>query len=172
MILKVMEMKTPKVSEKSKIYLWYTVLFCLICFVVFFTFIYSNRGFIWQDDGFKQHYAIFYDFNQMMRNVLQKGFPMFSCEMGLGLDVIGQYSYYVLGDPFAYISLLFPMESLETMYSMLVILRMFCVGLAFIFYCQYQKKEKWPTIIGSILYTFCGFILYADCRRKCRAHCW
>ncbi len=70
----------------------------------------------------------------------------------------------MLGDPFAYISLLFPMEYLETLYSALIILRMYCVGLAFIAYCRYQGKETVNTLIGTIIYTFCGFILYAGIR--------
>lgn len=84
--------------------------------------------------------------------------------MGLGLDVIGQYSYYVIGDPFAYISLLFPMEQLEIAYNVLVLLRMYCVGLAFIAYCKYTKKENFNTILGAMVYTFCGFTLYAGIR--------
>ena len=78
--------------------------------------------------------------------------------------LFGQYSYYVLGDPFAYITLLFPMEYLETIYSALIILRMYCVGLAFIAYCRYQKKETINTLLGAIIYTFCGFVLYAGVR--------
>lgn len=56
------------------------------------------------------------------------------------------------------------MEILETMYSMLIILRIFCVGLAFIAYCKYQNKEECASLLGSIIYTFCGFILYAGIR--------
>ena len=56
------------------------------------------------------------------------------------------------------------MEYLETIYSVLVILRMYCVGLAFIFYCRYQKKQQFNTLLGAIVYTFCGFVLYAGIR--------
>lgn len=41
---------------------------------------------------------------------------------------------------------------------------MYCVGLAFIFYCRYQGKDNVNAFIGTILYTFCGFILYAGIR--------
>lgn len=150
--------------KDKKIYFQYTILFCIISLAVFAIFIKMNKGFIWERDGFKQHYVFLYDFNQMMRNLFQNGFSTFSWNMGLGLDVIGQYSYYVLGDPFAYISLLFPIEHLETVYSILVILRMYCVGLAFTAYCNYQGKEKNSTLIGAILYTFCGFVLWGGIR--------
>ena len=110
--------------KKLKTYSIYTILFSIISLIIFFVFIKANKSFIWSRDGFKQHFVILYDFNQMIRNVFQNGFPTFSWDMGLGLDVIGQYSYYVIGDPFAFVSLLFPMKYLDTVYSVLVILRM------------------------------------------------
>ena len=125
--------------KKDKTYTIYTILFCIISFIVFFVFIKNNKSFIWQADGIKQHFVILYDFNQIIRNILNEGIPMLSWNMGLGLDIIGQYSYYVIGDPFAYISLLFPMDKLEVAYNFLVLLRMYCVGLAFITYCKYTK---------------------------------
>lgn len=158
-------MKKDKLNIKNnKIYITYTALFCIFSFIIFAVFIKLNKGFIWNSDGLKQHYAILYDFNQTIRNAFQNGFSMLSWDMGLGMDIIGQYSYYVIGDPFAYISLLFPMEWLETAYSALVILRMYCVGLAFIAYCKYQKKDGISVLIGAICYTFCGFVLYAGVR--------
>ena len=151
-------------NKKDRTYIIYTILFSIISLSVFAIFIKFNKSFIWQADGVKQHYAILYDFNQIVRNILKNGFSMISWDMGLGLDVIGQYSYYVIGDPFAYLSLLFPLKNLETVYNILVILRIYCVGLAFIAYCKYTKKEFINTIIGAIIYTFCGFILYAGIR--------
>lgn len=156
--------KTKHLKHNVKTYLIYTVLFGIVSLIVFGIFILKNKGFIWQADGFKQHFAILYDFNQIMRNIFQNGFPMFSWNLGIGLDVIGQYSYYVIGDPFAYLSLLFPIENLETIYSVLILLRIYCVGLAFLAYCNYQGKERINSLIGAIIYTFCGFILYASIR--------
>lgn len=164
MMDKIKENKVNIKEKKDKTYIIYTLLFCIMSFIVFFVFIKYNRSFVWQGDGIKQHFAILYDFNQMIRNMFTDGIPMMSWNMGLGLDLIGQYSYYVIGDPFVYISLLFPMEHLETAYNFLVLLRMYCVGLAFISYCKYTKKESINTILGTIIYTFCGFILYAGVR--------
>lgn len=160
-------MKKDKLNSKfknSKTYIIYTILFCIVSFIVFAVFIKNNKSFIWNSDGFSQHFVILYDFNQIIRNAFENGFSMLSWNMGLGLDIIGQYSYYVIGDPFVYISLLFPIEYLETIYSSLIILRIYCIGLAFIAYCNYHKKDRINTLIGAIIYTFCGFILYAGIR--------
>ena len=156
--------KYKEKTKKYNIYIIYTMLFSIISFIIFAIFIKYNRSFVWKTDGIKQHFAILYDFNQIVRNIFKDGIPMLSWNMGLGLDVIGQYSYYIIGDFFAYISLLFPMEKLEIAYNFLIILRMYCVGLSFIAYCKYTKKEDINIIIGSIIYTFCGFILFAGIR--------
>ena len=159
--------EVKKINLKRKInktYITYTLLFVIICFFVFGIFILNNRSFIWDVDGIKQHFAILYDFNQMIRNMFDNKVSMLSWNMGLGLDVIGQYSYYVIGDPFAYISLVFPMEYLEIAYNFLVLFRIYCVGLAFIAYCKYTEKERFNTILGAIIYAFCGFALYSGVR--------
>ncbi len=150
--------------KKDKTYTIYTLLFGVVSFIVFSVFMIYDKSFVWEGDGIKQHFTILYDFNQIIRNIIKDGIPMLSWNLGLGLDVIGQYSYYVIGDPFAYISLLFPMDKLEVAYNFLVIFRMYCVGLAFIAYCKYTKKEKINTLLGAIIYTFCGFVLYAGVR--------
>lgn len=58
--------------KKDRTYMKYTMLFCIISFIVFFAFIKYNKSFVWQVDGIKQHFAILYDFNQMIRNMFQK----------------------------------------------------------------------------------------------------
>ena len=150
-------MKNILIKCKKNIYLLYTVLFAIICGLSFYTFIKLGKSFVWNPDGIQQHYAILYDFNRMIK----KGFKLFSWNMGLGLDVVGQYSYYILGDPFAYLSLLFPLKYLRQAYHILIILRMYCVGIAFIAYCKYNKKEGFSVLVGAIIYTFCGYVLYA-----------
>ena len=131
--------------KSKKIYAIYTALFIFITCIVFGIFFINNRTFIWQADGLKQHYIILKDFNNIIRSFFKSpkdGIRLFSWNMGLGLDVIGQYSYYVLGDPFAYISLLFPMEKLESAYNFLVLLRLFFVGISFIVYAKYNSKSQ------------------------------
>ncbi len=160
--------------KNKKIYAIYTALFILMVFIVFGIFFVNNRTFIWQADGLRQHYIILKDFNEIIRGFLaspQNGVKLFSWNMGLGFDVIGQYSYYVLGDPFAYISLLFPMEKLETAYSFLILLRLFFIGISFIAYSKYNNKEPSYSkennkgiLLGAIVYTFSSFSLFAGVR--------
>lgn len=151
-------------NNKYSIFIYYTLIFGVIAFLAWNVFIKLGKSFVWSTDGFRQHYIILEDFNRIIKNILQNGILFFSWNMGLGLDVIGQYSYYVLGDPFAYISLLFPLKYLKYVYQILVISRIYCVGIAFIIYCRYNRKEDYNTLVGAIIYTFCGYIFYAAVR--------
>lgn len=150
--------------NKNKIFFVYFILFLLSFFAIFFVFIKNNISFVWDIDGVNQHFAILYDFNENIRQIKEKGFSTFQLNIGLGLDFIGQYTYYVLGDPFALISLLFPMDKLNYAYSLMILLRMFFVGISFIVFCRYEKKRDIPTLIGAISYVFCGFSIYAGIR--------
>ncbi len=151
-------------KQKIKTYSIYTILFAILSFIIYFVFIQQGKSFIWKDDGFNQHFPILYNFNEIIRNSIQNGISTFSWNLGLGIDIIGQYSYYILGDPFAYLSLLFPMSKLELAYGVLIFIRMYFIGIAFLVYCDYNKKTPFNSILGAIIYTFCGFAVYAGAR--------
>ena len=152
-----------KIKQKINSYHIFTIMFIILSFGVFFSFIKTSRSFIWDTDGVKQHYIFFENFYNSLKNI-RNGFSTFSWNLGLGLDKIGQLSYYVLGDPFAYLSILSPAKYLKYTYSFLVILRMYFVGISFIAYCNYHKKSRFATTIGALIYTFSGFMLFASVR--------
>lgn len=152
-----------KIKQKINSYHIFTIMFIILSFGVFFSFIKTSRSFIWDTDGVKQHYIFFENFYNSLKNI-RNGFSTFSWNLGLGLDKIGQLSYYVLGDPFAYLSILSPAKYLKYTYSFLVILRIYFVGISFIAYCNYHKKSRFATTIGALIYTFSGFMLFASVR--------
>ncbi len=152
-----------KISKKINTYQLFTIIFILLCFGVFFSFIISGRSFIWEPDGFKQHFVFLEKFYEIVKNT-KSGISTFSWNLGLGLDQVGQLTYYCLGDPFAIFSLLFPIKYLKYIYSALVIARMYFVGISFIAYCNYHKKSRFATLVGALIYTFSGYILFAAVR--------
>ena len=154
---------------KEHPYLLYTIGFTIIAIAIFFEFIITNKSFVWKPDGLKQHYAILYNYNVIIRNFLKNvtnGFPMISWHMGLGLDVIGQYSYYILGDIFAYISLIFPMKNLNIAYNALIVLRIYFIGIAFLYYCKYNKNNNVNSVLGALAYAFCSYVIFASVRHS------
>ena len=152
-----------KISKKINTYQIFSIIFIFLCFGVFSIFFITKRSFIWDSDGIKQHYIFFENFYNSIKNI-KNGFGAFSWNLGLGLDKIGQLSYYILGDPFAYLSLLSPAKYLKYTYSILVLLRIYFAGISFIAYCNYHKKSRFATLIGTLIYTFSGFMLFASVR--------
>ena len=97
--------KIKEYAKKHKAFIIFSILFSITVIGVYWLFLKGKISFIWNTDGLRQHYIILYDFNEKVRNLFNEGFSTFSLNMGLGLDVIEQYSYYVIGDPFAWLSL-------------------------------------------------------------------
>lgn len=154
-------------NQKFKTWFNYSIIFSLLCLFILSIFYSLDKFPIWKDDALKQHYIILYDFNEMIRNFLAhptNGLDTFSFSIGLGQDIIGQYSYYILGDPIAYLSLLFPMDKLELAYLFLILIRMYLVGISFMIFGNYKKLKQDNILVGSLIYTFSGFVLFAGVR--------
>lgn len=79
----------------------------------------------------------------------------------MGIDMFSNLAYYILGDIFSYFAILFSTKSLENVYAILVIIRMYFIGIAFLCYCKYKKMDLLSSIVGALMYTFCFYSLYA-----------
>lgn len=153
-------MKSLNKIKKSPIFI-YTIIFFIVFSLFYLMFIKANKSLIWDADGIRQHYSILYNFNETIRSFIKNpgaGFPEWSWSIGYGNDLIATYSYYVLGDLFDYISLLFPLNKLELVFNLLIVIRLYCVGIAFILYAKKMKFSKYASILGSVSYAFSGFI--------------
>lgn len=152
-------------KEKIKPFICYTMLFIIISLIIFFPFYSNGRSLILDDDGSRQHYIIFCDYITRLKNfLLGNGFNTFTWSIGLGEDVITQYAYYIIGDVFAYIGVLFPKSAYPFVYSFLIIVRIFFVGISMLCYCKYKKISNYKSLLSAIVYTFSSFIIFAAAR--------
>lgn len=159
-------MNNLKSTKKSPIVI-YTITFAIIFCLYYLIFIKAGKTLLWNSDGINQHFSILYNFNEVVRNFIKhplRGIPEWSWNIAYGNDIIGTYSYYILGDPFAYLSLLFPMKKLQLAFTLLIVLRLYCVGLAFIFYSRKMKFSNEASILGAISYAFSGFVMMTAIR--------
>lgn len=146
--------------RKFKPYIIYTFIFVIMTILVFFNFIKFGKSLIREGDGFYQHFVFMCNFSELLKNSIfniNNGIPMFSWEMGLGLDIIGQYSYYVIGDLFRYISIFFSQDNMVNVYNFTTVSRIYFSGIAFIIYSKYNNKNNFKAILGGVIYAFCGF---------------
>ncbi|MBU9789494.1 YfhO family protein [Lentilactobacillus sp. G22-6] len=151
-----------KVWQKTPAWITYSVLFvALICVLVGCLFM-TGRSMIWELDGLAQHYPILVQFRHMIISFLNNpsgGFTHWAWNISLGSDQLTNFSYYVVGDLFNYLIILFPKSQIETGFAFLVFLRMYASGLAFLLYASTYKFKKFSKVVGAVAYTFNGYAL-------------
>ena len=123
-------------------------------FLTFIPFIIQNRGiFILCDDfNFQQ-----IPFSMLCNDAIKSGEIFWNWNIDLGTPLIEGMSYYTLGSPLFWISLLFPSEAYPYLVGWLYMLNYALAGLFSYSYIQRFVKEKKYALLGSILYAFSGF---------------
>lgn len=160
-----MEKPVTRTIEKEgivfKTYVMYTGLFLLMVLVIFSYFALTKTSFIWESDGFTQHYQLFVDYISKLREWISGGdFPMWDWNIGLGADVLYSYGYYVIGDPVVYLGLLFPSSLMEEAYHILILLRVWAIGASFLFFARNQKVSHYSGLTAAIAYAFTHFAIF------------
>lgn len=148
----------------KKLYLKYTLLFIIIAACTFGSYLIFGHTFILNRDALNQHLPLLANYRQALIAFLRHPFhshQVWSWQMGLGTDTFQVYSYYTLGDVFAYLSLLFPARKLTLAYQLILILRMYCVGLAFVYFAQHFRFRDNVILGGTVAYMVNAFLLYA-----------
>ena len=163
----------PKITKGilDNYFIRYTGLFVLIFSVSFSWFFINNKSLIWQTDGIQQYFVtlVYYGkyLRQIIRELLTSGtikFPMFDFSIGYGSDILTTFNGNPIGDPLNLLSVFFTADKTEFLFCLLAVLRMYLSGIAFSIYCRYMKKPAFSTLIGAIIYAFCGFSLYVVVR--------
>ena len=139
----------------------YTGLFAIIVGFICYIFMKNGKEFIWHTDGLKQHIVTLEYFRNLLITFIKTGeFSTFTWNIGFGLNMFGNFAYYIFGDIFSYISIFVSETSVETLYSILIFVRVYFVGISFLYFCKYKNMNTLSSIIGTLMYTFCSFSLY------------
>lgn len=153
------------VSNKKRAaypFYWYTFLFALMVLAIYGYFFVAQKSFIWERDGFSQHYLIFKEYLEIVRDFLQQpslGLKLWDWNIGLGADTIHSYGYYVVGDPFVYLGLLFPASQTELAFHVLILLRLYAIGGVFLIFCRKIGVATPGALVGSLIYTFTYYVI-------------
>ncbi len=160
-----------KKNSRRPYYCLYTLCFVIAAFLAFWYFPFYRKSFIWKYDGLYQHYNSLVYYGKYLRSVIRTIFvehsfsiPLWDMSIGYGSDIITTFSYYVLGDPLALLSVFVPAAKTEYLYSFLILLRLYLAGISFSCYCRYHKNDTMPTLLGALAYAFCGFAVFATLR--------
>lgn len=147
----------------TKYFIMYTIFFVVIFLFGFKDFLFHyDKSFIWHLDGVKQHFPFLLDLSEIIKGQYLKGdFQFWSWDIGLGADIIQSYSYYNIGDPISILTaLVFSRENLELGYSIMVVLRIFLVGLSLMYYLKYMNIKLVPGVISGLMYAFSTQVIF------------
>ena len=161
-----------KKGRKREYFIIYSLVFFLVFICCYFPYFVKGKTFIWDKDGWKQHYKALVYYGEYIRSIIKQLFikheftiPTWEFNLGEGSDIIQTLHYYVLGDPFTVFSFLVPPELMHHYYNAIVALRMYSMGLAFSILCfQFRIKDRFGVLAGSITYTFCYYTFYVSTR--------
>ncbi|MGF7437575.1 YfhO family protein [Lentilactobacillus senioris] len=151
--------------KKTPLIIPYTIAFALLAGTMFICLSMADKSFVWFKDGMAQHFPILTQLRSMLEHFISNpssGFTHWDWSLGLGADQLTNFSYYVIGDLFNYLIILFPKNNIEFAYGVLIMLRLYCVGLAFLLYTTSYKFSKPSKLVGALSYTFAGFVLYSS----------
>ena len=99
-------------------------------------------------------------FYQMIHDSILSGNIGWSHTTDLGANIIGSYTFYNLGSPFFWLTLLFPSEFVPYMMAPLLMLKMSFASLGAYLFMRRYVRNKHYAVIGGILYAFSGFSIY------------
>ncbi len=158
--------------EQDKTISWiisYSLIAIVVLAGIFYTFIRLDKSLIWKQDGlytylpslaYGGHYI-----REFLKNILQGDFvlPMYDFSYGMGMNV---YSLVVgmFTDPFKLIAVVFPMNKVELAYNIGVLMRLYCIGLAFLSFSRYRKWDRISSLTGAVIYMASGYAIFAGLR--------
>lgn len=155
-------------ETKTDYYLIYTLAFGVIGLILYLQFFINGKSLIWSHDGVPQHLNSLAYYGEYLRDILHSVFvehkleiPMWDMHIGYGSDILTTLHYYVIGDPLTLLAVFVPPEKTEYLYAFLIFLRIYLAGISFSRYCFYHKNSKQAVLLGSLIYIFAGWTIYA-----------
>lgn len=146
----------------KRLYGEYTILFIFLALCIFGTYLVTGHTFILSKDALNQHLPLLAKYREALISFFHHSrLNFWSWQMGLGSDTFQVYSYYTIGDVFSYLALLFPAAKITLAYQVINIIRMYCVGLAFVYFAQHFKFRNSVILMGATTYLVNSFLLYA-----------
>lgn len=131
--------------------LHFTILFAIVQFLVFKDYYISGKSFIHNLDGFASNYSAMVNNSKALRN-------FFTADNKFDFSTI-PVRPCISFSIFSFLAALFPIESQEYVYDLLIIFKIYLAGISFSVLGFYFNQKPMPIMIGSISYCFCGFSL-------------
>lgn len=129
----------------------------IISSIIIIPIMFVNNGYFLYYGDFNVQQIPFY---KLAHDSILSGNYKWSYLTDLGSNFIGSYSFYLLGSPFFYLTLLLPSEYVAYAMGPILILKLSCCSLTAYIYLRRYVKDKNYAVIGGLLYAFSGFSIY------------
>ena len=144
--------------------LWeYTLLFALFFAVVFSPFWFYGKAFLWSSDGTSQHVSELFYLKRWLGAIMHNfrygkwEIPFWDLSIGFGQSTFGtSVGYRLIYNVFA----LLPDSAMEAYLIVRVVLFLYFSGVSFLAYAGTRLRDRMSLLLGSLLYSFSGFVLF------------
>ena len=144
-----------KPQKEKKLFTFLVALLTAAC--LFVPYMILTEGYFTFYGDFNVQQIPFY---QMCHQSIKDGDMGWSWLTDLGSDFIGAYSFYTLGSPFFWVTLLFPNSFVPYLMGPLLILKFAFASLTAYLYIRRFTKTPYAASLGGLLYAFSGFSIY------------
>ena len=137
------------------------LVFAFFCVIIFFLF--DKKSMMDTGDGLWQHYVYFVASGQLIRTFFKNIFidhvfelPMWNMTMGMGSDqlISTVAANNFLFDPLYWVSAITPAKYSEYVFNIIVVLKLYISGIAFILFANEKGYKGTNALAGSLVYVF------------------
>lgn len=143
----------------------YACIFAISALIAFSPLVIYDRSFIWTGDGLDQTYVWFVYTGEWYRSIIKALFsgqglvvPLYTFNLGYGSDILVSLASSLF-DPFSMVSTFVHEDFSQKLYDAMVIVRLFCAGIAFSLFGKYWGFGKGRNLLGAFAYVFSGYCI-------------
>jgi uncharacterized membrane protein YfhO len=130
-------------------------LILFILFVLFGSFLFGDRLFLFKDIGSDTINIFYPQLVHVADYISKEGLPKWSFNQGMGQNILAMS----VGDPFSWLLYIIGKENLAYGIVWVELLKLFLSGIFFYAYLSSLNFSKHSSIIGALAYPLCGFLV-------------
>lgn len=143
----------------------YSFLSIMMLFYLMAIFYANGKGLGWSIDSLPIQFPMFSYLRDSVREVCDSlicgDMPLiYDFRMGMGGDTLTTLSVWYF-EPLSFLAAFVPVNMLESLYDLLILTRIYLMGISFWLLCLYMKKQNiYSILIGALIYAFSGWTYF------------
>lgn len=155
MVFSELKLNTLKPQKEKKFFTFLIAFFVAAC--LFLPYIFTDNGYFLFYGDYNVQQIPFY---MHCHEAIKSGKIFWDFGTDLGANFIGSYSFYLLGSPFFWVTLLFPNSFVPYLVAPLLVLKFAFAALTGYLFIRRFTKTPLAASLGGLMYAFSGFSIY------------